>query len=180
MKPGRHFSTTIVWLLCVIPAAGLTACSNSGSNISSAVTAVTANSDSSVSVAAASAMGVGAKQMVYIKSFDADSGALVVDPIEWIAKGDTERIRELKLSSAEDFPNGYYIYNPSQQTETMKLSRNADLFVLKWNSVGVAVDSQRVGPEQFAQRLKQDDSFYPYWLAVNDGEISVLQEQYVP
>ena len=186
MKPERHFSAITVRLLCAaILAAGLTACSgNRDGNVSSAVTAGTT---SAVSSAATSAAGVSTaesadtRQMAYVKSFDTGSGALVIDPIEWITKEDTERIKELGLKfdyGFDDFPDGHYIYNPSQETETLKLTKDARLFMIKRGSSGPEGNEQ-VSLEQFAQRIKQEDS-YPYQLTLENGEVSELQERYVP
>jgi hypothetical protein len=187
MKPGRHFSAAIVRLLCAsILAAGLTACSgNRDGNVTSAVTAGPASAVSSAVTSAAAGVSTeksaDTKQMAYIKSFDTGSDALVIDPIEWITKEDTERIKELGLKfdyGFDDFPDGHYIYNPSQETEMLKLARDARLFMIRRGSSGPEGNEQ-VSLEQFAQRIKQEDS-YPYQLTLENGEVSELQERYVP
>lgn len=45
---------------------------------------------------------------------------ITVDIAEFITDDDTERIKELNLSE-EDMPDGYYIYNPDEETVTWKL-----------------------------------------------------------
>lgn len=46
--------------------------------------------------------------------------SITVDIAEFITDDDTERLKELNLTE-EDMPDGYYIYNPDEETVTWKL-----------------------------------------------------------
>ncbi|RXV60628.1 hypothetical protein DWB64_11810 [Fusibacter sp. A1] len=45
--------------------------------------------------------------------FDILNNELVIDEIEYLGLHDIERIKELELDVENDFPGGFYIYNPS-------------------------------------------------------------------
>lgn len=57
---------------------------------------------------------------------------LEADPAEYIERKDRKRVEELHLTGAEDMPNGYYIYNPDQQPESWKLTRDTQYIFIDW------------------------------------------------
>lgn len=119
------------------------------------------------------------KRMCYLKSFDKESSTLTFDPIEWISSDDKDRISELKLGG--DFPDGYYIYNPTVETEKIKLSENAKISLINWNGNNVAESSTLTNAEGLAARLKEDGALnFPYEYTVSNGQMIELREQYVP
>ncbi|MDE7283122.1 MAG: hypothetical protein K2N85_06025 [Lachnospiraceae bacterium] len=57
---------------------------------------------------------------------------ITVDIAEFITDDDTERIKELNLTG-EDIPDGYYIYNPDEETVTWKLDGQTIYTFIDWN-----------------------------------------------
>ncbi len=118
--------------------------------------------------------------LAYIKNFDSAGGQVTYDPIEWVTAQDTKRMKELGLKK-EDMPNGFHIYNPSKETENLKLSPNAAFDIVYWNNEMVENGHMAVSREKFAQRLNQEHaSEFPFHLTVKDDVITKVQEQYVP
>ncbi len=119
------------------------------------------------------------KKMCYIKSYDEKTGTVTLDPIEWITNEDKSRIRELKLDG--DFPDGYYIYNPTAETEKIRLSENAKISLIQWNAQNVAESDVQTDAAGLGKRLAEDGALsFPYEYTVSDGKIIALREQYVP
>ncbi len=119
------------------------------------------------------------KRMCYIKSYDEKTGTVTLDPIEWITSEDKSRIQELKLDG--DFPDGYYIYNPTVETEKIKLSENAKISLIQWNAQNVAESDVQTDAAGLGKRLAEDGArSFPYEYTVSDGKIIALREQYVP
>ena len=100
-----------------------------------------------------------------------------MDPIEWITSENEARLRELKISEA-DLPNGYYIYNPSRNTEKLTLSEEAKLYLLNRNSGGSVADdlTDRAG---LARRI-QDDKENPFELQIQNAAVVQVTECYIP
>lgn len=118
--------------------------------------------------------------LAFIRGFDAAQGTLTLDPIEWLTPNDAKRIQELKLNPDTDFPNGFYIYNPSVETVHAALSSGAEFYLIRWNS-GVPGEAKAVDRETFFRRLGEKDALsYPYRLTGQSGEINRLEEQYLP
>ena len=117
----------------------------------------------------------------YIKNFDAKTDLVTFDPIEWVTDDNVTRKKELGLNDKEGLPDGYYIYNPSEQTEILTLSKNCKIYIIFWNNVGVAEEERLINKDGLDKRLKEDGALgYPYHLTVKDGQIIKMQEQYVP
>jgi hypothetical protein len=137
-----------------------------------------ASSESSSSAPAAQAAAQNA--FGYIRSFDGKSGALVFDPAEWLTTKDTARLKELKLDP-NNLDDGYYIYNPSEKTESLKISDQADYNLISWDSNESVVGEHHVDKKAFSDRLKKiGASTYPYHIQISGGQVVRLEEQYIP
>ena len=118
--------------------------------------------------------------LAYIKSYDATGGQITFDPIEWVTSQDTKRMKELGLTK-EDMPNGFHIYNPSEQTQSLKLGKNVEFQVLYPDGDYNAEGARLAGEEQFQLYLSQSQgTVAPYRLTVQNGEVLKIEEQYVP
>ncbi len=114
------------------------------------------------------------EKLGYIKSFDVKTGLVTIDPIEWITKEDSARVKELGLNAEDDFPDGFYIYNPSQKTESLKLSQDVEYYVVKeHDSV-----TERTDLNGLNERIKECKS--PYHFTIGNGIVLKIEEQYLP
>ncbi len=85
------------------------------------------------------------------------SGAVSLDPIEYITDEDTEIIAELELTLS-DMPNGYYISNPSEVTVSFKLSEETVFVFYDWH-------------EHFTDRTDLRYSAENRWVTTNDVDV---------
>ncbi len=116
------------------------------------------------------------KQLLcYINNYDPQSRMLIFDEIEWVLQSDTKRIKELGLDAEQDFPNGYYIYNPSRQETKLKVSEQVKVYIVNWGNLGIPLLTDVNG---LAKRMA--DYPAPYYLKINDGVIDQIAEQYRP
>ena len=85
----------------------------------------------------------------YIAAFlkDMTDSTITVDIAEFITDDNTERIKELKLSE-EDMPDGYYIYNPDEETVTWKLDGQTIYTFIDWNGNFTGSDY----PEEYTRK----------------------------
>lgn len=138
----------------------------------SGTSAANAASGDAVTVSAGiSADGDTEDILAYVKKFDAQSGEITYDPIEWITQNDTARMKELGLNKA-DFPNGFYIYNPIQQTDSQKISQNVEYKIIHGNV------EEKTDEDGFVKRLNEYQA--PYHLTVQNKSITKIEEQYIP
>jgi beta-lactamase regulating signal transducer with metallopeptidase domain len=72
----------------------------------------------------------------FIKEVNTETGTIILDPVEWITVESTERIEELGLNQ-NDFPNGFYIYDPDDMLVTLKVDDATQIEVLNWNDLSV-------------------------------------------
>lgn len=110
--------------------------------------------------------------LAYVRSCDVKDQKIVYDPVEWIAKEDTARIRELKLDAVRDFPNGFYLYNPIEESDTGRLSQNVQFWVTDGSI------TSKTDQNGFLKRLQEYKA--PYHLTVQNGSIIKIEEQYLP
>ena len=149
-------------ILCTALAGGLTACKADTGNNS------VDNPDNKNSE----------KQIGYIYNFNTTNNGFEFDEIEWVTLDDAERIKELNLSSDEDFPNGFYINNPASDTKVYTVTNEAEYKIIDWNNNG---ESSLVDLNGFVTHLKvYKDYSPPFWIVVDNNEVTSIVEQYVP
>ena len=65
----------------------------------------------------------------YIKEINGNT--LVIDPVEYISSGDSDRLASYKHTD-DDMPDGYYIYNKDEKTEEVTLTDQTEYSLLDW------------------------------------------------
>jgi hypothetical protein len=116
------------------------------------------------------------KQLIsYITNYDEKTRILTFDEIEWVLQSDTNRINELGLDADLDFPDGYYIYNQSEQENSMKVAYQARIYIVNWNDLANPLLTDING---LLRRMAEYQA--PYHLKIHDGVITEIQEQYRP
>lgn len=116
------------------------------------------------------------KQLLgYLQDYDPQTRVLRFDEIEWVAQTDAARIHELGLNAEQDFPNGYYIYNPSPQIVSMKVAHLVKVYLVNWNDLAAPSVTDMNG---LLRRMAEYPA--PYHLKYRDGVIYEISEQYRP
>ena len=108
-----------------------------------------------------------------------------VDIAEYITDEDTERMRELDLTEG-DMPDGYYIYNPDETTETLQLTKETNYTFIDWGRDFVDADLYEdllistTSRELFRSYLKtyrDSRPGMPFFLEVEDGTVKSILEK---
>jgi len=115
------------------------------------------------------------KLLSFIEAYDEKTGMLTFDEIEWVMQTDTERVSELGLDADLDFPNGFYIYNENDQTNSLKTAENVKVYLVNWNDLANHTETDVNG---LTGRMAEYQA--PYYLTIKDGIVVEILEQYVP
>lgn len=114
---------------------------------------------------------------------DVSSDSITVDIVEYIVDTDTERIKELNLTEA-DMPDGYYIFNPSQETTTWKCIADTVYTFIDWNGdfTGAEYPGEytTMDIEEFHKYIETYDNGnprMPFFFAVENGYIKQIIEK---
>lgn len=119
----------------------------------------------------------------YVISLGTDT--IEVDIAEYITDEDTERMRELDLTEG-DMPDGYYIYNPDETTETLHLTKETNYTFIDWGRDFVDADLYEdllistTSRELFRSYLKtyrNSRPGMPFFLEVEDGTVKSILEK---
>ncbi len=111
----------------------------------------------------------------YIKEYDEKTKTLIYDEIEWVCHTNTSRVLELGLDINQDFPNGFYIYNESEDFISIKVSPQVKVFLVNWEDLEKPLLTDMEG---FLKRTEEYEA--PYRLSIKDGIIIEIVEQYIP
>lgn len=113
--------------------------------------------------------------LCFIKNYDQKTEELTFDEIEWVLHEDAKRVQELGLDADQDFPNGYYIYNESEQESTSKVADNVKVYIVNRNDLANPLLTNVKG---LTKRMAEYEA--PYHLTIKDGVIVEILEQYRP
>lgn len=80
----------------------------------------------------------------FIREVNTETGTIVLDPVEWITVESTERIEELGLNQ-NDFPNGFYVYDPDDMLVTLKIDDATQIEVLNWDDLSAPMSADIEG-----------------------------------
>ncbi len=115
------------------------------------------------------------KMLCSIEAYDEKTRMLTFDEIEWVIQEDAKRVGELGLDANLDFPNGFYIYNESDQTNTLEVSGDVRVYLVNWRDLSNHTLTDVNG---LAERMAEYQA--PYHLTIEDGVIVEILEQYTP
>lgn len=81
---------------------------------------------------------------------------ITLDTAEYITTEDSKRMAELGLTE-DDMPDGYYIYNPDEQTEDYNLTDDTEYNFIDWNRYFVGQDAS---DQRYSTKSKEDFTKY--------------------
>ena len=123
----------------------------------------------------------------YIAAFlkDMTDSTITVDIAEFITDDNTERIKELNLLE-EDMPDGYYIYNPDEETVTWKLDEQTIYTFIDWNGDFTGSDYPKEYTTTDAAEFQKYIGTYedsqpgmPFFFQIEDGMVKVILEKQI-
>lgn len=161
-KKRRGVFAFLAVLLCTALAGGLIACTADTGNNS------VDGSDKNYSE----------KQIGYIHNFNTTNNSFEFDEIEWVTLDDTDRIKELNLNLDNDFPNGFYINNPTSDTKSYTVTDETEYQIIDWNNNG---EASTVDLNSFVTHINEyTDYSPPFWIVIDNNKVISIVEQYIP
>ncbi len=115
------------------------------------------------------------KLLCYIKNYNEKTRMLTFDEIEWILQTDTKRVKELGLDAELDFPDGYYIYNESEEKNSLKVADDVNIFILNWSDLAKPSLTDLNGLKKRMMEYQ-----FPFQLTIKDGVIAQISQAYTP
>jgi hypothetical protein len=124
----------------------------------------------------------------YVQSIDTASGALAFD-LACFYTGEEANEQATQRGDEVPVPNDVYIVNDNRQVRNLTVDPSVELVVLDWNSC--CEPKPGADLDDFASALGNDDfvdiggrsyagSLSPYWVTIEDGVVSRIEEQFLP
>jgi len=124
----------------------------------------------------------------YVQSIDTASGALAFD-LACFYTGEEANEQAAQRGDEVPVPNDVYIVNDNTKIRNLTVGPSVELVVLDWNSC--CEPKPGADLDDFASALGNDDfveiggrsyagSLSPYWLTIEDGVVSRIEEQFLP
>ena len=118
-----------------------------------------------------------------------EDNKVYLDEIEIITDKDTNKMEELGLTVENDLPNGYYFYNPSNETTMFELSDQTlytftdfDLHFVKeeeGNRIYETTRKEEFLEGSYYRDAPLEEQTIPYFLEVNDGKVLSIREEFL-
>jgi hypothetical protein len=124
----------------------------------------------------------------FVRSVDPDAKTMVFD-LAYFLTGDEANAEAASRGLETPVPNDYFIVNDNPKLRTLALSPDLELALLDWNRCcdrfvegDLAVFAAAVESGEIATIGDQIyyGSLSPYWLTVQDGAVTRIEEQYLP
>lgn len=124
----------------------------------------------------------------YVQSIDTASGALAFD-LACFYTGEEANEQAAQRGDEVPVPNDVYIVNDNTKIRNLTVDPSVELVVLDWNSC--CEPKPGADLDDFASALGNDDfveiggrsyagSLSPYWVTIEDGVVSRIEEQFLP
>ena len=128
------------------------------------------------------------RHLVHIVDLDAGDRTIVVDEARWLSGAAADEAWAAEHpGETGGAPNGYFILDENDRTTELDIARDVEVSI-----VGLSRDSDAdldpsslaALPDYLAEAPDPDGrwlSLLPYWIVVrDDGEVALIEEQYVP
>ena len=124
----------------------------------------------------------------FIRSIDPEGATLVLD-LAYFLTGEEANQASEEHGGENPVPNDYYIVNDNPKLRTLALSPDLEIDLLDWDHC--CDQFFRADLDDFATAMAANDittidgrlyygSVSPYWLDVEGGVVTRIQEQYLP
>ena len=123
---------------------------------------------------------------VYVVAFlkDMTENSITVDVIEYVTSDNAERVNELGLTE-RDMPDGYYLYNPEQETVIWELNEQTVYSFIDWYGDFTGSDYLKeyttTDVEEFHRYIETYDDAapgMPFFFLVEDGVVKMVLEKF--
>ena len=126
-----------------------------------------------------SAQAEDGRYLAFLSQPDPAASSLSLDKAQWITDTDTQEMEKAGITP-EDMPGGFYLHNPETQWESVSVSPQVTCTYL--DPDGNFENRECKDFSQFSQLFESQDYFQasPYWITVQQGSVTQIQQQYVP
>lgn len=128
-------------------------------------------------------------QFGFVRGIQTENGYVIVfDAAQWLTgtEGENAAIAAGQCTEAtrgECLPSGFYIENTSTSTIPLQLASEPIIAMYTLNMEEVGVTETQISKEEYAA-LVQDTSAHwsslPYQMLIEQGEVTIIEEVYVP
>jgi hypothetical protein len=125
----------------------------------------------------------------YVRAVDVDAGTIVFDLAYWLSGEEADRAYQEATGETGHVPNDHYVVNDNPKLRTLALASDAPVRLLDWNDCcDTFFDADLdVWAEVIARQDFVDDGDHVYspnaaqvWITVQDGVVTLVEEQYSP
>lgn len=122
----------------------------------------------------------------YIASIDVEGRSVTVDVIQFLTGADAvAAYAEDHPDDPDGPPNDYYIRNVNPRLRTIPVATDVAVSVIWLESGGADTENITFDelPSYFATNPDPDSPYEwwaPFWLTVRDGQVTVMEEQFIP
>jgi hypothetical protein len=124
----------------------------------------------------------------FVKTVDIEGLALEFD-LAYFLTGDEANEAAEEHGEEVPVPNDYYIVNDNPRLRTLGVAPDLEILLFDWNRC--CDETFPAGFEEFAQAIAAGEpltigdrlyygAFSPYWLTVEGGAVTRIEEQYLP
>jgi hypothetical protein len=118
------------------------------------------------------------KESAYIVSVDTTAHTLTVDPMEFLTGSPANAAYRHDYPGTLDTPpNDYYIVNPTKDRVVLPLTPDVVILLYR-TATALLTDPKRITPTELAHLGELN--MRPFWITIERGEVSEIEEQYVP
>jgi hypothetical protein len=165
--------TVLIPALCVV----LAACSSS-SKSSTATTSTPASVPPSTTPSPSTTIATTHKESVFVLSVDPTAHTIHVDPMEFLTgKAAATAFHKANPNATGGPDNDYYIVNTTKDDVELPLEADA---VVKVVQAGGSVHTVPVAVPQHTLATYPALSMHPFWITVQRGVVTEVDEQFVP
>jgi ABC-type Fe3+-hydroxamate transport system substrate-binding protein len=162
-----------VWIpvLCVL----LAACSSSAKSATTATTTSPPSTTAPTTTTAATT----SKESVYVVSVDPAAHTITVDPMEFLtgSVANAAYRHDNPASALKTPPDDYYIVNPTKDHVVLPLAPDAPIRVLR-TATTTLTNPATISASALAHQSEL--KFRPFWITIERGSVSDVEEQYIP
>jgi hypothetical protein len=124
----------------------------------------------------------------YVRAVDADAGSIEFDLAYWLSGKEADRAYQEATGNTGHVPNDYFIVNDNPMLRTLVLASDVRLRLLDWNHCcetffdgDLALFAEAIGEQT---DVTDGDLIYrgqsQWWITVENGVVTEIEEQYSP
>jgi hypothetical protein len=179
-SPLVRRALVVLPLMCIaVAACSSSAKSPTSTTAASTTTAAPTTSTGRGSTGPSTTIATTIKESAYVVAVDPAAHTVTLDPMEFLTGSPANAAYRHDNPGAgiDTPPNDYYIVNPTKDRVVMPLTPDA-VVLLHRTTTGILPDGKQITPDALGQLA--DLKFRPFWITIERGEVSEVEEQYVP